>query len=173
MPGELVPNPHAPAIVLTGIFRSGRPAPPNELRGPKAPAERTIGMTAGEDLTLAFAALDYIDPSRNEFAYKLEPVYSDWVWLGTERKLSFAELKPGRYKLSVKGTNGDGVWNPEGMSLRLRVGVPLGRSGRLPDRHLLSRRRSASHSLPRRAAAKADGRRGRQRIRKRNPALKA
>ena len=128
VPGELVPNPHAPAIVLTGIFRSGRPAPPDELRRPEGPAERTIGMTAGEDLTLAFAALDYIDPSRNEFAYKLEPVHSDWVWLGTERKLSFAELKPGRYTLSVKGTNGDGVWNPEGMSLRLRVRVPLGRS---------------------------------------------
>jgi len=128
-PGELVPDPHVPAIVLTGIFRSGRPARPDELRGPPGPAgERTIGMTAGEDLTLTFAALDYINPSRNEYAYRLEPVQPDWIWLGHERRLTFAGLKPGSYKLSVKGTNGDGVWNPEGTSLRLRVRVPLWRS---------------------------------------------
>lgn len=128
-PAELVPNPHVPAIVLTGIFRSGRPAGPDEIRRPPGPAgERTIGMTAGEDLTLTFAALDYINPSRNEYAYKLEPVRPDWIWLGPERRLTFAGIKPGSYKLSVKGTNGDGVWNPEGTSLRLRVGVPMWRS---------------------------------------------
>jgi ligand-binding sensor domain-containing protein len=128
-PNELIPGGRVPAVVLTGISRDGRMAPIPET-GPDGRAKElpTIETRPGESLTLAFSALDFAQSDRNEYAYRLEPVRPDWTWLGRERDLTFAGLAPGLYTLTVRGSNGDGIWNTEGTTLRLRVRAPLLRS---------------------------------------------
>ena len=45
--------------------------------------------------------------------------------LGQKRDITFTDLRPGSYTLRVKGSNNDGVWNEEGVSLAIRVVAPL------------------------------------------------
>ena len=69
-----------------------------------------------------FAALDFADPNRNKYAYKMEGQDPDWNYVGADnRSISYSNLKPGNYTFRVKGTNKDGVWNNQGKSLAIQV----------------------------------------------------
>ena len=76
-----------------------------------------------------FAALDYTAPEKNKYAYKLEGLTDDWIHTDARhRTASFSLLPPGRYVFRVKGSNSDGIWNEEDVSLVIRVHGPWWRS---------------------------------------------
>ncbi len=79
-------------------------------------------------VTLEFASLDYTNPEKNMYAYKLEPTSDKWMELGSRRFVPLSSLSPGVYNFRVKGTNGDGVWNEEGTGITIRVLPPWYRS---------------------------------------------
>ncbi|MEF8844146.1 MAG: two-component regulator propeller domain-containing protein [Bacteroidales bacterium] len=86
----------------------------------------TISVTPSNSLiTIEFASMDFVQPSRNKYAYKLEGVEDEWVNIGTRRYATFSNLAPGDYIFRVKGSNRDNVWNEEGTSLFIRVETPL------------------------------------------------
>ncbi|RME90323.1 MAG: PAS domain S-box protein [Anaerolineae bacterium] len=68
-----------------------------------------------------FAALDFTDPSRNQYAYRLEGFDPDWIYCGTRRYASYTNLPPGRYVFHVKAANNDGFWNEEGVSVAVVI----------------------------------------------------
>jgi signal transduction histidine kinase/ligand-binding sensor domain-containing protein/DNA-binding response OmpR family regulator len=78
--------------------------------------------------TIQFAALDYTAPEKNRYIYKLKPAQEEWISLGTRRSVTFSELGPGEYTLTVRGSNNDGIWNEEGASLNLIITPPLWRT---------------------------------------------
>lgn len=75
-------------------------------------------------LAFEFAAIDYTDPSKNQFAYKLEGVDEDWVYNGTRNFASYPNLEPNTYTLKVKASNNNGVWNELGTSLAITITPP-------------------------------------------------
>jgi signal transduction histidine kinase/ligand-binding sensor domain-containing protein/DNA-binding response OmpR family regulator len=79
-------------------------------------------------LSFEFAALSYLSPERNQYAYKMEGVDKDWVYSGTRHFASYPNLAPGEYIFRVKGSNNDGVWNEEGTSLSIIISPPWWRS---------------------------------------------
>jgi hypothetical protein len=127
-PEALRPNAHPPPVVLTGLELFNRPVVPG---GPGSPLSRAIGET--QELTLSyrqsvvsfrFAALDYVAPSRNRLAYKLEGFDADWTE-GLAHRATYTNLPAGRYVFRVRGSNNDGVWNDQGVSLVVRVTPPF------------------------------------------------
>jgi signal transduction histidine kinase/DNA-binding response OmpR family regulator/HPt (histidine-containing phosphotransfer) domain-containing protein len=52
---------------------------------------------------------------------KLEGFDEDWVDLGRRHRVSYTNLRAGRYTLHVKASNNDGVWNEHGLSVPFRV----------------------------------------------------
>jgi ligand-binding sensor domain-containing protein/signal transduction histidine kinase len=76
-------------------------------------------------ISFEFAALDYNAPAKNQYAYMLEGVDRDWVYAGTRRYASYANLRGGDYVFRVRGSNNDGVWDPEGTTLRISVTPPF------------------------------------------------
>ena len=75
--------------------------------------------------SLEFAALDYREPSKNKYAYKLDGVDPDWVYTDASRRFAtYNQLNPGEYIFHVKGSNNDGIWNDEGKSLKIII-TPL------------------------------------------------
>ncbi len=74
--------------------------------------------------SLEFSALDYASPQNNIYAYKMEGLESNWNYLGRRNYVSFTNLPAGNYILKVKGANCSGVWNPQGVSLRIVVLPP-------------------------------------------------
>ena len=75
-------------------------------------------------LTFEFAVLNYRNAHKNQYAYKLEGFNDNWIYLGTKHDVTFTSLAPGEYKLHVKGSNHDGVWNEQGTSLGITVLPP-------------------------------------------------
>ncbi len=72
-----------------------------------------------------FAALDYANPEKNQYAYKLEGFDKDWKYIGTKNFGQYSNINPGKYTLRLKGSNNDGVWNEEGISIKITIQPPF------------------------------------------------
>jgi signal transduction histidine kinase/DNA-binding response OmpR family regulator/ligand-binding sensor domain-containing protein len=79
------------------------------------------------NISFEFAALDFTDPSKNRYRYRLVGLDADWVETGNYRFAHFSHLAPGRYTLLVQGNNGESDWG-EAQSLILVVHPPWYRS---------------------------------------------
>jgi PAS domain S-box-containing protein len=121
-PADIQDNPHIPPVVLT-TFRTF-----DEV------VEFDVPLSEVEEITLSyqenffafeFAALDYTDPAKNQYAYMLEGFDKDWIYCGTRRYASYTNLPPGEYTFRVKGTNNDGVWNKAGHAVRVTITPPF------------------------------------------------
>lgn len=71
--------------------------------------------------TISFAALSYDNPEENQYLYRLEGFDKSWRDPAKENSATYSNLPPGSYTFRVKGANSDGVWNNEGISLKIVV----------------------------------------------------
>jgi two-component sensor histidine kinase len=71
-----------------------------------------------------FTALNFTNAEKNQYAYKLEGLYDDWIYIGNERVASFTDIEPGEYIFRVKGSNNHGIWNEKGASVILIITPP-------------------------------------------------
>jgi signal transduction histidine kinase/DNA-binding response OmpR family regulator len=79
-------------------------------------------------LTIEFAALHFANPERNGYACKLEGFDEDWRYLGNQHEVTYTNLDAGNYTFRVKACNKDGVWNEQGISLKIKVLPPWWRT---------------------------------------------
>ena len=117
-PGKIQVNAVAPAVLLTGFFNLNDPVksgiPEDEANG--------IDVTyKDEGIAFEFAALDYAAPEQNRYMYKLEGFDSEWIDLGTRRRVTYTNLDAGHYLLRVRAANSDGIWNEVGYSIPVNV----------------------------------------------------
>lgn len=144
-PSRLTPNSAIPPIVLTDFqlfhqsvppgstYKSPRKMPPTGEQEPKEeknPSPLTVSILETEEITLsfretvvafAFSALDYTAPEKNQYAYMLEGLDENWIQAGTRRVAQYTKIPPGHYIFRVKGSNNDGVWNEEGVAVKLTI----------------------------------------------------
>jgi signal transduction histidine kinase/ligand-binding sensor domain-containing protein/DNA-binding response OmpR family regulator len=71
-----------------------------------------------------FAALDYAQPEKNQYAYYLEGFEDDWIYTGHSRIANYTGVPPGKYIFHAKGSNNDGYWNEEGVSIIVTILPP-------------------------------------------------
>jgi len=120
-PDSLGTNQKVPAIAITGfrIFNS-------EVKlDTSITIKKEITISYKENFfSFDFAALDYTNPAKNEYAYKLEGVDKDWNYVGNIHSASYTDIFPGEYVFRVKGSNNDGVWNEEGTLILLKITPP-------------------------------------------------
>jgi len=79
---------------------------------------------------LEFSSLNFVNPKRSKYAYKLESSSSNDEWhnTGTQNRINLSNLSPGTYLLSIKSTNEDGSWNSVIKTLKITVLPPWWRS---------------------------------------------
>lgn len=121
-PDKISENTHVPPVVLTGLSLFNQPLKLN------APAETTnhIQLSYQDDvLSFDFAALDFVAPQRNQYAYKLEGFDDDWIYAGNRTFATYTNLDPGNYTFRVKGANNAGVWNEDGVSINVTITPPF------------------------------------------------
>ncbi len=75
-----------------------------------------------------FAALDFTNPSKNQYAYKLEGLDGNWIYSGNVNFAGYTGVDPGEYTFRVKGSNNDGVWNKAGISIKIIILPPWWRT---------------------------------------------
>jgi ligand-binding sensor domain-containing protein len=71
----------------------------------------TISLDYDENfVSFEFASLNYVNPSENKYAYKLNGLDKDWVYSESQRLASYTNLAPGHYTFLVKASNDDDHW---------------------------------------------------------------
>lgn len=66
------------------------------------------------DFSIEFTGLNYANPQKQQYAYKLEGYNNGWIKTPPgQRVATFANLPAGRYTFMVKASNDDGVWSSE------------------------------------------------------------
>ena len=129
-PKDIQGNSHAPPVAITGLQIFNKPVAFTSSGAPlKAPIAESNELTLRYDqdvFTFEFAALDYTNPAKNQYAYKMENFDREWQNAGTARKATYTNLDPGAYVFRVKAANNDGVWNevPQGGTLRITITPP-------------------------------------------------
>ena len=75
--------------------------------------------------TIHFAALSYVSPEKNQYAYRLEGFDKDWIYVGSEHKAVYTNIPPGEYTFRVKASNNDGLWSSKEATLRIVIHPPF------------------------------------------------
>ena len=125
-PDSLRDNPHIPPIAFTALYyfdNKDETGTPIEVANISYHEEVKFPYYQN-NLLIEFAALSYNKTQKNQYAYKIEGKNNNWKQLGTEHRLNLTNLEPGTYPLRVKGSNGDGIWNEEGVLLTITIRPP-------------------------------------------------
>lgn len=75
--------------------------------------------------SFGFAALNYIRPEKNRYAYKMKGFDDEWRYTNSENRIAtYTNLAPGEYTFRVIASNNDGIWNEEGASIKITITPP-------------------------------------------------
>ncbi|MGB5345101.1 MAG: two-component regulator propeller domain-containing protein, partial [Woeseia sp.] len=134
-PAGITSNEFAPAIVITDIrvlqeavanpidASSGRRTTPFQLQSLQLKHDQN-------HISFEFAALHYVSPADNQYAYQLAGFDTDWNYTpATNRIANYTNLPPGDYELRIKAANSDGVWTNSERRLALTILPPWWMTG--------------------------------------------
>ncbi len=122
-PEEIRDLPYIPPIALTSLSQGGVAVEAG--KAVESITEATFRWP-NNFFEFEFAALSYSQPEKNQYAYMLEGFRDEtWNYIGTKRFGRYTNLPGGTYTLRLKGSNSDGVWNEEGVSLSITIVPPF------------------------------------------------
>jgi signal transduction histidine kinase/ligand-binding sensor domain-containing protein len=129
-PDSMKTNQSVPPIVITDFRLFNKSVIPS---GGNALLTNNISYTDNlklrynqNDITFAFAALDYCKSSANRYAYRLNGYQKEWIETDADNRIAaYTNLNPGSYILEVKGSNNNGVWNDRGTSIQILIRPPF------------------------------------------------
>ena len=120
-PAEVRDNPYVPTVVLTAFRKFGAPVK----------FDRSVSTIEQIDLgyqddffEFEFAALDFTAPQKTQYAYMLEGFDRKWNYIGNRHIAGYTNMDGGEYIFRVKAANNDGVWNDDGLSIRVNITNP-------------------------------------------------
>lgn len=119
-------NQVAPPVAITSVALFGQPieAGSDQLEKSLSHAAE-LNLSHNENtINISFAALSYVSPEKNLYAYKLEGVDKDWIYTH-EHRANYTNLPAGTYTFLVKATNNDGVWSKNEAKLQIVVHPPF------------------------------------------------
>src|SRR5690606_31725070 len=111
-------------VALTALHVGGALVPlrPEAPPDPLAWRAEAVALAATQrDVAFTFAALHYVNPSRNQYRYRLDGYDDDWHGPGAEPTATYTNLDPGTYTFRVQAASSDGVWNEQGASITVTV----------------------------------------------------
>ena len=119
-PEQIKVNKNIPPVVITGIKIFNLPHLGSLSNGD------TIILNHDDNfVSLGFSALDYTNPSKNKYKYILENYEKNWRYTDAGNiSAEYTKVNPGTYIFRVKGSNNDGYWNEEGVSLTIKITPP-------------------------------------------------
>lgn len=132
-PNEIKADHTIPRLVFTNLRIFNSVIFPGQVFGNRVILEKPINHTNeivlkySENLfSIEFAALTYLSPEKNKYRYQLEGFDEHWFETdGTTNFATFTNLNNGNYIFHLKGSNADGTWNDEGISIRIKVLPPF------------------------------------------------
>lgn len=136
-PDSISDNPFLPPVVISNfsIFNervplAGVSAQQGHIQTPTRldvviSETRQINLSWRDEVfSFEFAALNFSEPSQNQYAYMMEGFDREWIYSGSRRFVTYTNLDPGNYVFRVKASNNDGIWNRRGTSIDISIAPP-------------------------------------------------
>ncbi|MEA5257898.1 two-component regulator propeller domain-containing protein [Arcicella aquatica] len=131
-PKEIRPNANPSVVRLTNFRIYNKPVQVGEeINGRvvlEKPLEQTQNITVKDrenDFSIGFVGLNYNNPQKNIYAYRLKGYNKNWVYTtANQRTASFSNLSAGDYVLEIKAYNGEGQWSKKPAILKIMVLPP-------------------------------------------------
>ncbi|MCG8689178.1 MAG: PAS domain S-box protein [Desulfobacterales bacterium] len=121
-PEKIIDNSHIPNIVITSFKKMNKEYDPGT---PLAELKQLNLSYEDRFFSFDFAALDYSDPEKNKYKYRLLGFDDNWIEVDSRRRFaSYTNLDAGRYQFQVQGSNNDGVWNNKGVLVDILITPP-------------------------------------------------
>jgi ligand-binding sensor domain-containing protein len=119
-PNDIRTNPNRPVVVVSSFRKFNELQPLELLNGD------TIRLAHDENFfSFEIASLDYTNPANNKYQYYLEGFDKSWTTVDAGNRIAeYKKVRPGRYVFYAKGSNNDGVWNEEGITITVIVTPP-------------------------------------------------
>jgi len=124
-PDSIKDDPVPPQIVISGVSLFNRPGEKLKIDGFISEMKELKLSYDENDLRFDYVGLQYADPLKNRYKYKLEGFDKDWVDAGTQRNATYTNLNVGEYTFKVIACNEDGVWNKKGASIKIIIPPPF------------------------------------------------
>ena len=126
-PGKILKKDFTPLIYITGFQVNNKELAINKN---SSPLKRSVTFTNKLTLdyrqstfSIDFASLGYTAPEMTEYAYKMQGLDDEWIYLKTNRKVYFTNLSPGNYTFKVKAAD-NSEWNGKETSLAIEILPP-------------------------------------------------
>lgn len=104
---------YEPDVVTTRIARDSISVPP-------ADSSPLIVQPNSESFFIEFSSLDFSDPDKIQYQYKMDGYDSNWINTDARnRRASYSRLQPGDYVLKVRATNREGVWSSKELNIKV------------------------------------------------------
>lgn len=114
-PNRVSTNRHPPQVVIEAASANDQPL---ALSRDGRPLRLRPGL---RKLEFQFTAPSFIAPASIRFRHQLEGVDDSWVELGTQRRVTYTRLPPGRYAFRVTACDFAGLWNEVGDRVAFEV----------------------------------------------------
>ena len=114
--------PFEPQVQITRIFANDEPY----KTAKQAEVLESIDLPYAQNtLSFEFVALEFSNPSANQFQYRLVGYDDKWVKSGKLGFARYANLPPGQYTLEILAANSDGVWSKTPKTLKVNIQTPF------------------------------------------------
>ncbi len=121
-PDNIKDNAFIPPIVITRFYLFEKPQRMDTL----ITSEKTMLLRYDQNsFSFEYAALSYLFPEKNRYAYMVDGLDKDWHYIGTRHYTAYTNLDPGHYVFRVKACNNDGYWNEEGIAIDITITPPF------------------------------------------------
>jgi signal transduction histidine kinase/ligand-binding sensor domain-containing protein/DNA-binding response OmpR family regulator len=135
-PDEIIPDRSTPNLVFTDLQLFNKSVGIGEKINGRIVLPQSISNTSSiilhyneNILAIEFAALNFYNPEKIKYAYKLDGFNGDWVVIdGKVRKAIYTNLDPGSYTFRVKASYANGEWSGKELSLKIRIRPPFWRT---------------------------------------------
>ncbi len=131
-PDSIKNNPYPPKLAFTGLRLFNIPVSVGDTINGQVVLPKAIDEIKQLTLNhrnnffiLEFAALHFLAPKQNQYKYKLEGFDKHWIYTESDRRLaSYTNLSQGDYIFKMTASNNDGLWNQDGISLKIIILPP-------------------------------------------------
>jgi len=115
-PNKIQLNTRFPNLLITGLQPGSKATDETGLYVLKPNENSSLQYTLSRRenfFELQLRALSFSNAEKCEYAYYLEGYDKKWHYSGSDGKISYSNITPGKYTFKVKWSNGDGVWTNE------------------------------------------------------------